>query len=82
MYRQGVKIIEIGRQFGIGNRQARRVLDGAGVVIRPRGRRPMLADRRGEVMGLRDQGWSYARIADRIGVTASTVRDSVMRWTE
>jgi len=81
LYAQGVKIIEIGRRFGIGNQHARRVLDGAGVVIRPRGRRPMLADRQGEVMGLRSQGWSYARIADRVGVNATTVREYVLRWT-
>ena len=56
LYGQGVKIIEIGRRSGIGNRQARRVLAGAGVTIRPRGRRPMLSDQRAEVLGLRDRG--------------------------
>ena len=76
-----MKIIEIGRRFGIGNWQARRLLTGAGVMIRPRGRCPMLADRRTEVMGLRGQGWSYARIANRVGVNATTVREHVQAWT-
>ncbi|MCL2780095.1 MAG: helix-turn-helix domain-containing protein [Actinomycetia bacterium] len=80
LYTQGTRIADIGRQYGIGHRQVRRVLADAGVVIRPRGRQPMLAGRQHEVMELRDQGWSYARIGGRMGVNATTVRDHVIRW--
>ena len=80
LYEQGARIIEIGKRFGMGVRQARQVLVGAGVEIRPRGRRPLLEDRRGEVERLRGQGWSYARIGARFGVNASTVRDHAAQW--
>ena len=53
---------------------------GAGVEIRPRGHKPRLANQQTEVVGLRGLGWSYARIGDKLGVNASTVRGSVTRW--
>jgi len=75
LYADGVKIVEIGQRFKIGHRAARRVLVDAGVAIRPRGRRPMLAEHKSEIARLRREGWSYQRIADRLGVGATTVRD-------
>ena len=79
-YAAGERIVDIGKRFRIGSRRVRAVLVDAGVEIRPRGHKPRLADRRAEVMRLRGQGWSYARIGDRLGVNASTVRDAVIRW--
>ena len=57
LYQRGARITQIGNQFGLGVRQTRQVLTDAGVEIRPRGRRPMLDDRRAEVERLRGNGW-------------------------
>jgi DNA-directed RNA polymerase specialized sigma24 family protein len=79
LYAEGVTLAQIGRRLGIGHRGARRVLVGAGVGIRPKGHRPPLEGRREVVFRLRGEGWSFARIADRLEVNKSTVRDFVAR---
>ena len=77
-YADGVPIVEIGKKYGMGHRHTRQVLVDAGVQIRPRGHRPVLAGRMDEVMTLRGEGLSFVRIGALVGVPASTVRDAVV----
>jgi transposase len=79
LYGQGVRIVEIGKRVGFGHRRVRQVLTDAGVQIHPRGRRPA-EGRRDEVVRLRDQGWSYARIGRHLGVSPSTLQGLMKRW--
>ena len=79
-YAAGEQIVEIGKRFGMGHRHARQVLVEAGVQIRPRGHRPTLAGREDEIMTLRNQGLSFARIGELLGASPSTVRGVVAAY--
>jgi DNA-directed RNA polymerase specialized sigma24 family protein len=77
-YRSGATLVEVAVGLGVGARAVRRALADAGVALRRPGQRgDGLAARRDEVMALREQGWSFARIGAALGVGASTVHDYV-----
>jgi DNA-binding NarL/FixJ family response regulator len=76
-YRSGSTLVEVAAG-SVGTRAVRRTLADAGVGLRRPGQRgDGFAARHGEVMALRAEGWSFARIGEAFGVGASTVHDHV-----
>jgi transposase len=73
MYRAGAGVADVAGRFKVGVKAARRLLEGAGAEIRRGGVAPRVAPHAVEIAGLRREGWSYRRIAERIGVTPAAV---------
>jgi hypothetical protein len=69
-YRAGGTVYQLGEQFGIDRRTVGAILKRNGVVTRGGGLSPTQID---EAVELYESGWSLARIAERVGVTPTTV---------
>jgi hypothetical protein len=69
-YRAGATVYTLGSQFGIDRRTVGAILKRNGVVTRGGGLSPAQID---EAVELYEAGWSLARIAERVGVTPTTV---------
>jgi IS30 family transposase len=70
-YRNGGTVYQLAAQFGVHRITVGVILKRNGVEIRRRG---LDESQRAEVARLRGEGMSYARIGERLGVDASTVR--------
>jgi DNA-directed RNA polymerase specialized sigma24 family protein len=75
-YRNGKTARELGLEFGVHRRTATVHLKQAGVTMRMQG---LDESARPEIARLRDGGWSYARLGERCGVDAATVRRFYLR---
>ncbi|MHB1874648.1 MAG: helix-turn-helix domain-containing protein [Streptosporangiaceae bacterium] len=70
-YRAGATVYTLGRQFGIDRRTVGAILKRHGVQTRWQRLSRAQIDEAVELYG---SGWSLARIAERVGVTPTTVR--------
>jgi DNA-binding CsgD family transcriptional regulator len=78
-YAAGSTLVEVAAGLGVGPRAVRRALADAGVGVRKPGQRgDGLAARGGEVMAMRAEGWSLARIGKALGVAPSSVQRYVV----
>jgi len=71
-YLNGKTVYELGADFGISRQTVSVILKRQGVQLRMKG---IDENRRGEVVRLRGQGWSFTRLGTRFDVNASTVRN-------
>lgn len=69
-YRAGATVYELGPQFGIDRRTVGKILIRNGVPTKHPG---LSVDEVDQAARLYEDGWSLARIAARLGVTATTV---------
>ena len=69
-YRAGTTVYTLGSQFGIDRRTVGAILKRHGVQTRWQRLSPARID---EAVELYESGWSLARIAERVGVTPTTV---------
>lgn len=69
-YRAGATVYQLGDKFGIDRRTVGKILTRNGVLTKHPGLSPADIDRAAQ---LYEDGWSLARIGERLGVTATTV---------
>lgn len=69
-YRAGSTVYQLGDQFGIDRRTVGKILTRNGVQTKHPGLTAVGVDRAAQ---LYEDGWSLARIGERLGVTATTV---------
>ena len=70
-YREGKTTYELGQEFGIHRSTVSVILKRCGVELRMHG---LDESARPEIARLREDGWSYARLGQRFGVGAETLR--------
>ncbi|MCL2467833.1 MAG: hypothetical protein FWF02_04470 [Micrococcales bacterium] len=70
-YLEGKTVYELGAQFGVGRQTVSVHLRRRGVTMRMGGVLPADCP---ELLRLRDQGWSFARLGERFGVDPDTAR--------
>ena len=75
-YESGKTVYELGAQFGIHRTAASRYVKQRGVVMRRQG---VDESYRGEILRLREQGWSFTRLGERFGVDPGTIRNFLLR---
>lgn len=74
-YQSGSTVYELAKMFGIERRTVSAILHRHDVPMRRCG---LTDDQVGDAERLYDQGWSLARIGDRMNVTADTVRKRLL----
>ena len=77
-YLSGKTVYELGREFGIHRTTVGIILKRHGVKMRRQG---IDASLRAEIIQLRQDGWSYARLGERYGVDPSTISNFLRRDT-
>ena len=76
-YEEGASVRQLTLKYGIRQETVSRWLSVNGVEKRPLGA-SLTGDRLDEALLLRELDWSYARIADHLGISRSTVRRAVL----